>query len=158
MAKPEWRRKIENDLRRYKSVKADVEAVETELELEAEAGMGYDYDQPAVQSSGIGDRTGNKAITKLAKQIDDDFLEKKKFVEKLDAYISGLDCTKEYIIRAKYLMLEGDIKTNRTSMTGKGVRQDKRIWDDPEFGYQERRYFELKKEALKELAQKMGYI
>ena len=38
--------------------------------------------------------------------------------------------------------------------TGKGVRKDRRIWDNPEFGYSESRYFELKREGLRKLAKK----
>jgi len=125
-AKPKWRRKIEGDLINWKKYKAFVKAAEIEKDL------------------------GN------SRNENKEYIEKKIFIRKLDAYVSSLPPTQAYIIRSKYYILNEDF--DRTRRYGGETRPDKSIWNDPEFGYQESRYFELKKEALKELAQKMGYF
>ena len=155
MSKPKWRRQIERDLKNWKKYKAFVKAVEIEKELRPEANMSYRFKDINTQENQKTDRTADKALKGIEEE-DEEYIEKKIFIRKLDVFVSSLPLTQEYIIRSKYYMFDEDF--DRTQRYGGETRPDKVIWNDPEFGYQERRYFELKKEALKELAQKMGYI
>ena len=154
--KPEWKRKIINDLQKYRSYKADVKAMEAEIEIESISNMGMSYDSPSVTSSNIADFTGDKALNILEKENRDEYKEKLKFIKRIDAYVEALPPAQKFIIQAKFYMREKDLDLN--NMSGGGMRRDIDIYTSDKFKYSKREYFRMIKKAYKNLAKKMGYI
>lgn len=155
MSKPRWKRQIINDLKKYKSYKADVKALEVEMELDYEGNMGMSYDQPSVTSSNIADFTGNKAINVLNSDKREEYKEKLKFIKKIDAYVESLPPAQQFIIKAKFYMREKDM--NMDKMSGGGMRRDIDIYTHDDFKYSQRQYFRMRNRGYKILAKKMGY-
>ena len=129
----------------YKKNKQRLKVLELDYDQSPYDNISVDFGTDITSSMGSSDRTGNKALQLIEEKKDDkelnDLWQKVAYVE---LSFMGLSKVEKFIIKHKYL--DGEIK------------QDVDIYCMEESPVKRSKYYEVKDQAVKKMAEIMGFI
>ena len=135
--------KVVKNLINYKKYCQRLKKIELDNEDLRVGNMGIDYSSNSSKKNNISDRTGEIA-TEIMDKMSEEYKQLYNIVRSIEIAYHGLNDLEQFVVNQKY-------------MSGR-KRADADIYTNPKFEHGSTKYYKIKNQAVKKIAEILGYI